>query len=428
MLSQLGSGAVALVGAAVLGRLGTAPLAAAAYANALYGLGFAFLLGVLSAVGARAAHAHGAGDARGVTRALHGGLWLAVGLSALALPVLLSAAAWLPHFTPAGVRADLAARYLALTALGLPASLATVALRGALEGSGRAALVTAVTLGGLAAVAVLSPALAFGWGALPALGLTGVGLASTITAWGTALVLLPLAPRAVPHPAPDLRAEVRALWRLGWPIGVALGAEGGSASVLALLMARFGPEALGAHTVVLQVVSAAFTLPLGIAAAQGIRVAQAVGAGDRRRARRAGLLGIGVAFAVVAAVAAVELGAPRAVLGLFLGRSAPGTAGVLRVAVALLAVAAAFQVLDAVIIASNVALRNLHDTRWPLLIALAAYWLVGLGAGWLLAFAAHLGPVGLWWGLTLGALVAAGTLVLRFWHRTDYRAAPQDQR
>ena len=424
-LSQLATSASALISTAVLGRLGTAALAAAAYSNALYGLCFAVLLGVLSAVSARTAQAHGRGDPAGVNRTLAGGLWLALGLSVPAVFVLLGLAALLPHLAPPGLRADLAAQFLALTALGLPATLATVVLRGSLEGSGRPQVVTAVTLLGVGTVALLSPALAFGWGPLPALGVLGVGVAGSVTAWSTALLLLTLVRRRLFRFPQDLRAEVRALWRLGWPIGVALGAEGGSASVLALLMARFGPEALGAHTVVLQMVSAAFTLPLGIAAAQGIRVAHAAGAGDRRQVRRAGLLGIGVAFGVMAVVALMELGAPRAVLRLFIGPDAAGNAGLIHRAVALLSIAAVFQVLDGVIIASNIALRNLHDTRWPLLISLTAYWLVGLGGGWLLAFAGHLGPAGLWWGLTLGALLAASALGLRFMRRTgDYPSAP----
>jgi MATE family multidrug resistance protein len=43
-----------------------------------------------------------------------------------------------------------------------------------------------------------------------------------------------------------------------------------------------------------------------------------------------------------------------------------------------------------------------------------SYWLIGFPAAWGLAFPAHLGAVGVWIGLSLGTLVYATLLVLRF--------------
>ncbi|WP_026332351.1 MATE family efflux transporter [Deinococcus apachensis] len=422
IVSQFASNALTLVSTAVIGRLGEAQLAAAAYANATYYLVFMVLLGVMLSVGPRVAQAHGAGDAAGVSRALRGGLWLALGLAALALPLMWGVAAALPALAPRGIRADLAATYLRLYALGMLPVLAFTALRGALEGTGRPRTVTAVALGGVGGVALLSPALAFGWGPLPALGLAGAASASALTAWATALTLLPVALRRAP-PVPglaptSLRAEVRALLSLGWPIGLTLGAEGGMFSVTALLMARFGSEALAAHNVALQVITAVFMIPLGLATATGIRVAHAAGAGNRAGARRAGLTGIAVAAGVMLTFAALELLAPRAVLGVFVNVGDPGNAALIATATTLLAIAALFQTVDGVQVTANAALRGLHDTRWPLLISLGAYWVVGLGTGLLLAFVLNVGPRGLWFGLTAGLVTAAAALLTRFLHRT----------
>ncbi|EYB69116.1 MATE efflux family protein [Deinococcus phoenicis] len=420
IVSQFASNALTLIGTAVIGRLGAAELAAAAYANAAYSLLFMVLLGMMLSVAPRAAQAHGAGDAAGVARALRGGLWLALGLSALALPLMWGVAARLPTLAPEGIRADLAATYLRIYALSLPPMLAFTALRGSLEGTGRPRTVTAVALAGVALVSLLSPALAFGWGPLPALGLAGAAAASALTAWGTALTLLPVALRRAPR-VPQLgpvRAEVGALLRLGWPIGLTLGAEGGMFSVTALLMARFGTEALAAHNVALQVITAVFMIPLGLATATGIRVAHAAGAGDRAGARRAGLTGIAVAAGVMLAFAGLELLAPRTVLGIFVNVQNPENLALVGTATSLLAIAALFQTVDGVQVTANAALRGLHDTRWPLLISLTAYWGVGLGVGTLLAFGLGVGPRGLWFGLTAGLVTAAALLLTRFLRRT----------
>ncbi|GAA5512889.1 multidrug resistance protein NorM [Deinococcus carri] len=424
VVSQFASNALMLVSTAVIGRLGEAELAAAAYANATYSLVFMVLLGMMLAVGPRVAQAHGAGDRVGVARAMRGGLLLALLLAALALPLMWGLAARLPALAPEGIRADLAATYLRVYALGLPPLLAFTALRGTLEGTGQPRTVTAVALGGVALVSLLSPALAFGWGPLPTLGLAGAAAASALTAWGTALTLLPVALRRAPQVAGlgRRRSEVRALLALGWPIGLTLGAEGGMFSVTALLMARFGAEALAAHNVALQVITAVFMLPLGLATATGIRVAHAAGAGDRAGARRAGLTGIGLAAGVMLAFALLELLAPRLVLGVFVSVGDPRNAALVGTATVLLSIAALFQTMDGVQVTANAALRGLHDTRWPLLISLLSYWVVGLGIGALLAFPLGLGPRGLWFGLTAGLFTAAGALLTRFLRRT--RPAP----
>jgi MATE family multidrug resistance protein len=63
-------------------------------------------------------------------------------------------------------------------------------------------------------------------------------------------------------------------------------------------------------------------------------------------------------------------------------------------------------------------LRGLRDTTGPMLITVAAYWLVALPLGTWLAFGRHDGAEGMWVGLALGLLVAAGLLVARFVRKT----------
>jgi len=63
------------------------------------------------------------------------------------------------------------------------------------------------------------------------------------------------------------------------------------------------------------------------------------------------------------------------------------------------------------------ALRGYKDTRAPMVIALIAYWVVGLPLGASLCFGAPgidaIGVHGLWWGLVAGLAVAALTLYAR---------------
>ena len=59
-------------------------------------------------------------------------------------------------------------------------------------------------------------------------------------------------------------------------------------------------------------------------------------------------------------------------------------------------------------------LRGLHDTRWPLMFALVGYWVIGLGIGQWLAFAADWKGVGIWVGArpdAAGARLATKALI-----------------
>ncbi|WP_135228872.1 MATE family efflux transporter [Deinococcus fonticola] len=423
ILSQFASNALALIATAVIGRLGAAELAAAAYANAAYYLVFMMLVGVMLSVAPRVSQAHGAGDTAGVTRALHAGLRLALLLSAVMLPVVWGVAALLPHLAPADIRSDLAATYLRVYSLGMLPTLAFMALRGTLEGTGKPRPVTLTAFLGLACAGLVSPALTFGWGPLPALGVAGAAGASVSAAWLMAAVLWPSAlkraGRAVP---PGLSTELRALFRLGWPIGLTLGAEGGMFTVTTLLMARFGPETLAAHNITLQAINAMFMIPLGLASATSVRVGHNAGARDHAGARRAGLIGLALAVTVMLSFATLELLAPQSILGVFVNVHDPRNAALITTATGFLTIAAFFQTVDGLQVTANGALRGLHDTRLPLIVSLVAYWLLGLGSGSLLAFGLGLGSRGLWFGLTAGLTFAAAALVWRFFRLTRRNA------
>ncbi len=423
VLSQFASNALALIATAVTGRLGEAELAASAYAGAAYFLVFMMLLGVMLAVSPRVAQAHGAGNRAGIALALRGGLRLALLLCAGCLPLIWLLAALLPHAVPTGIRGDLAATYLRVYSLGMWPTLAAVALRGVLEGTGQPGRVTLVALSGVAFAALLSPALAFGWGPLPRLGLPGAAAASAGAAWFMAAQLWPVAHAragALSDPA-AVSTEARTLFRLGWPIGLTLGAEGALFTLTTLLMARFGPEVLAAHNVTMQVVNALFMVPLGIASATGVRVGQASGGADWPGARRAGLVGLSLSAGVMLLFACVELLAPRSVLGVFVDVHAPDNARLVATASGFLGIAALFQTLDGTQVTMNGALRGLQDTRVPLLVSLLAYWVIGLGVGSTLAFGLGTGPRGLWYGLTAGLGFAAVALLWRFLRFTARR-------
>ncbi|MEH3106248.1 MAG: MATE family efflux transporter [Sphingomonas fennica] len=269
-------------------------------------------------------------------------------------------------------------------------------------------------------------ALIFGHFGLPALGLFGAGLASTLSCTFMAVALM-AALRADRHLRryhvlgnwwrAD-RQRLAAVWRIGLPIAITLGLEVTVFNAAVLLMGLIGRTALAAHAVAIQITMLAFMVPTGIGQAATVRVGLSAGRGDAAGVRLAGwtALAIGTGFALAAA--AVLVGAPRPLIAAFLDPADPANAPVIALAAALLAVAALFQLVDCTQAIAAGMLRGLQDTRVPMLIAGFGYWVVGIGAGVALAFPAGLGGVGIWLGLASG-LATVALLLIRRWHRRE---------
>lgn len=415
--SMFSMNAINLIGASVIGRLGKAEFAAAGYAMAAYYLGFMILVGIMLSIQPRVAVAFGSDDQIGMARVSQAGMWLAGLLAMIFLPVALVLSFLLEQRVPEDIRGDLVGLYLRIYALGMPASLAFNALRGVLEGTNKPFPVTIVAVGAMLFSAVCSPAVAFGWGPLPALGFVGAACVVVCSYWLMAIALFLIQRKLMPRiklSMLEIRAELGQLFRLGWPIGLTLGAEGGMFTTTTLIMSRFGENALAGHNAALQIITSVFMLVMGIAVATSVRVGHSFGAKKISEARFSGLVGMGLAILMMVLVSLIYFFAPQLVIGLFLNLKDPANAQPIVLASSFLMIAILFQCFDGLQATANAALRGLQDTRIPLVISLIAYWVLGVGGGILLAFQFDVGPRGLWFGLTVGLCFAGIMLMLRF--------------
>jgi len=89
---------------------------------------------------------------------------------------------------------------------------------------------------------------------------------------------------------------------------------------------------------------------------------------------------------------------------------------VIRTAISLLHMAAAFQLFDGIQTVASGALRGAGDKRTPMICHLLGYWFIGLPLGYVLCFIVGWGAAGLWAGLSL-ALILIGLVLLAVWTR-----------
>ncbi len=191
------------------------------------------------------------------------------------------------------------------------------------RGTGNMTLPAAVVVGGGVLVVPLSPMLIFGVGPVPALGVTGAGLAMlTYYTLGSAVLGAYLCSgRGVVRlgaPWPGLRR--RLFWdilRVGGPGAFNTVQTNLTQILLTASVGTFGTAALAGYGMGARLEYLQIPLVFGMGSALVTMVGTNVGAGQRVRAQRVAWVGAGVAAAVTGAIGLVGALAPHLWLGLF---------------------------------------------------------------------------------------------------------------
>lgn len=411
----------------LMGRLGARPLAASALGlNLNFALSL-ICLGLVTASSPMIATALGkrSSAVREVRRTFRQSLWLIATVTPPVWLILWNAEPLIAALGQDPGLARGAGTFLHGYMWSMLPFLVFQAMRNFVSALERPGWVLVISLAGVILNALLGWALIFGHFGLPALGLFGGGLASSII-WS----LLALALAAVIVTDRQFRRfhlfgrwwradgpRYQRLWLLGLPIGLAMGFEGGVFSAAAYLMGLISADALSAHAVALQIAALSFMVPWGMAQAATVRVGLALGRNDPAGIARAGWSAWGMGTGFMALMALLIWAIPRPLITLFLIDSA-ANAHVIALAVSFLGVAAVFQIVDGAQVVGAGILRGLHDTRVPMLFTFIGYWLVGIGVGVWLAFRIGWGGVGIWTGLALGLAIVA-VLMLARWVRRD---------
>jgi MATE family multidrug resistance protein len=353
------------------------------------------------------------------------GMWLSIAFGVLCYPLFWWSG---PILLAAGQQPDVAALaqdFLRIAGLGMIPALLVMALKSYLAALGRTQMVLWATIAAVFLNIAVNWALIFGnWG-FPELGVRGAAWASIAAQMLTILVLALYAGLL-----PDLRrfhlfqrfwradpTALRQVFRLGLPIGLTSLAESGLFQASALMMGWIGTYELAAHGIALEACALAFMVHLGLANAVTVRTSWADGAGNARGLRDGARVAIALSAAFGLLVVTVFLVAPHPIISVFLDLSKPGSAEIVAIGVTLLALGAMFQMADAMQVIALGLLRGIKDTRVPMWLAVLSYWVIGIPAGYLLAFRAGYGAVGIWLGLVIGLTVAATLLMARFWRR-----------
>jgi MATE family multidrug resistance protein len=424
VLTNLSQFALSLTDALFLGRVATEALAAATLGGNLFFAALAPAFGLALAAGPMCAQTRGRGRGhlRGMRRDVRAAFWAC---AAATIPVWLAlwhTDALLRALGQEPALAVLAAEYVRALMWGMPLFCGFVVLRGFLSAEQRPLSALVVSFIGVALNVPLNYWLIHGGLGVPALGVTGAGIASSLCNLFMFAGLVAVIARDRHLRRYHLfgrlwrydLARLREVAQIGLPIAGSMALEITVFAFAAIAMGWFGAIAIAAHAIAVQVASATFMVPMGIAQAATARVGLMTGAGRATAASRAGWIGIalGAGFMAVSAAGLIAFAGP--ISWLFLASGNPGASETAALAGVMLVVAGLFQLADGVQAVASGALRGLKDTQVPMLLAGFGYWIIGLPLGLALALPAGLGPLGLWIGLAAGLFLVAGLMLARW--------------
>ncbi|SHG47198.1 multidrug resistance protein, MATE family [Kaistia soli DSM 19436] len=410
-----------------IGWLGSRMLAAGALGTNLYFAMLIFGIGMISAVSPMIAKKLGERrhSVRAVRNIVRQGFWLALAISVPFWILLWHSEAILIAIGQEPELAAIAGHYMRGLQWAMLPFLGYLVLRSFVVALEQPFWSLVIGIIGLAVNALAVWVLVFGKFGLPALGIVGAGIGSTISA---VAMFAGMAVVCVVHPRfrryhvfgyfwrPDLR-EFLKLAALGLPIGVAVGLEVTVFNAAVFLMGLIGATEVAAHAIAIQFAALCFMVPLGFSQAATVRVGYAYGARDRDAIRRAGWTPFALGIAFMCCTALVILAIPETLAGIFLDRGDVANAEVVRLTVSFLFIAALFQVFDGAQVIAGGMLRGLHDARVPMLYAALGYWGVGLGTSVTLGFGLGYGGIGIWIGLACGLAATSTMLVVRWMRR-----------
>ena len=413
--NQLLQLAIPFVTTSMTGRLGVDALAAGSLVGSIGLLLFITSLGVLQGLVPLVSMGIGAGDDAAATRAIRGGLFLAV-MMGLGATAIMAGVPWCLARTgqdPALVA--LAQRFIWGLLLGYLPGIGAVALRFFLIAANDLKWLNPIIIVATAFNLACNLLLASGASAID--GLTAVGLTIALTNWlmfGLLAIAMWHAPR-IPKGLRDWHAglAVREVLGIGIPVGAIFLSEASMFTASTMLMGYFGKVALGAHGIVVLWLNICLMIPIGISQATMARLSLLLGQRNVGAIRHAITVALIAASAASIAVGVVLITCSDTLVRLLLWSRSSSSEAVIETARGFFRFCAAVQLLSGLVIVMGSILRGLRDANSVLWQVMLGYWGAGLCGALLFAFGLGFGGSGIWIGITLAFVFTVVRLAAR---------------
>lgn len=407
----------------MVGQLSEIHLAASGLANNILAIPYVMGIGLISVISPLVGEVRGSGSDEKVGKLLWNGLRVGALGAVLISAIMFFSSNIIFHLDQNPKVAELGHPFMNLLNFSLIPMILFLSLKQFTDGLEKTTVAMVISLLAIPFNALLNWLLIYGNCGCPELGLNGAGWATLIT---RTLMFLGLfvfilrskkfqpfgifgANQQLDHPI------FTKIIRLGIPSSMQYVMEAGAFAFSGIMMGWISAEAQAAHHVVLQVASFTFMISIGLSVAGAIKVGEYKGQNDWTELRKTGktVLLLAGLYGVICATFFVVT---RNILPPLFNNSPT----VIAIAAPLMILAAIFQVSDAIQANAVGLLRGIQDVKWPTVFVMISYWVLGIPAGYLLAFKFNMGANGIWIGFITGLSFACVLLTTRFLIKTRH--------
>jgi MATE family multidrug resistance protein len=375
VVGQLGQMLMSVVDTIMVGKVGVQALAAASLANSLFLLVMVIGFGVSVAVTPLTAIAHGKGKDKECGIILRQGIIVNLFFGLLLCGITFVFSECLPFFNQPKEIVGPAALYMNVLGVSLVPMMLFQSYRQFAEGLSYLQPAMLITLLANIVNVLANWIFIYGHLGMPALGLTGAGMATISSRTFMAIALMVVIKRSSKmqrfDPTLNYRkidfSMIRRLLAIGIPAGFQYFFEVSAFAASSIMIGWMGTVALAAHQIALNLASISFMVAMGIASAGTIRVSNAVGKKDAQGTRMAGF-----SAALLCAGFMASAGVVFILFRFFLPTLYIAEREVIDISASLLVIVAFFQISDGTQTVGLGILRGITDMKIPTLITLVA--------------------------------------------------------
>lgn len=426
ILGMLGHTLIGIVDKLMVGRLGSAELAAVSLGNSFIFIAMSLGIGFSTAITPIVAEADAEKNYGKVRSAFHHGLFLctALGISLFAL-IVASKPLMYAMGQPADVIA-LAIPYLDWVAFSL---IPMVMYQGYKQFADGLSLTKysmyAIVMSNIIHVPI-NYVLIYGVWIFPEMGIVGAAVGTVISRFAMLIFMHVILSRRKQLEEyftgfsfdQIKKSMLRKIINLGTPSAMQMWFEVALFTAAIWLCGNIGKTSQAANEIALSLATVTFMFAMGLSVTAMIRVSNQKGLGDYKKlivvARSIFLLAILLETVFAVFFIAFHTVLPHFFLDMDNPLQAVDNAEVIVIAAKLLLVAAVFQISDGIQVVVLGALRGLQDVKIPMYITFVAYWVIGFPISFYLGLHTSLKSVGVWIGLLAGLTAAALFLYIRF--------------
>ena len=417
MIGQLGIIILSFADTMMVGRCGTAELAAASFVNNMFNLVIVFSTGFSYGLTPVVGNHYGRGERASVGRVLKNGLAVNA-VAALGLMLLMGVLYFNIHRLgqPVELLPLMRPYYIVLLISLLPVLLFN-AFKQFADGVTDTVTPMCILLGGNVLNIFLNWVLIYGQLGAPAMGLLGAGVATLTARVAMLLCFLMVfftAKRYRPYVQGFREAHVNRqdfvlLNKMGMPVGLQMGMETASFSLSTIMVGWLGTVALAAHQVMLTVGQLGFMMYYGMAAAVAVMASNYHG----QKNLPAVMATVSAGFRIILVMAAL-ISVPLLIVRGRLGFMFTDSAEVAAMVASLVIPFVIYQFGDGLQCNYSNALRGISDVKMVSVYAFIAYFLISLPSAYLFGFVFDWGLTGIWLSFPLGLTTAGLLFYLRF--------------